>query len=153
MNWNAFVLVALTYAFAIPAAQACKPLLPEERVRVFAEIEQPPNTIIFTGKVVSVNQRQTADGIVVTDTALQPTNWWRGFHEGLVVVRTTTSTGSPCPDLGVLRASVGEQWLILGWVRNSIVESWVELGTGLSLENGDIPGGMDQELRRVKIRL
>jgi hypothetical protein len=152
VKWNAFVLVVITYTFATPAVQACKPLVPEERVREFVAIEQPPNTIIFTGEVISVDQRRTADGIVVTDTALQPTNWWRGFHQGLVVVRTTTSTGSPCPDLGVLHASVGEQWLILGWVRNSIVESWVELGTGLSLEHGSIPGGMDQELRRAMVR-
>lgn len=148
-----FVLVAITCALAMPAARACKPLVPEERVRAFVAVEQPPNAIIFSGKVIAVNQQRQANGIVVTDTVLQPTKWWTGFHSGLIVVRTTSSTGSPCPDLGVLHASVGEQWLILGWVRNSIVESWVELGTGLSLGNGSIPGGMDRELRRAKVAL
>jgi len=87
----------------------------------------------------------------VTDTWLQPTKWWRGYLDGLVVVRTIISIKSPCPGLGRLDANVGEQRLILGVVRNTITESWVQFGEGVLLNRGHIPVETEQELRQMAI--
>lgn len=150
MGKHSLVLIVIACALAAPVAHACKPLVPEDGVREFVATKQPPSAIIFTGKVVSVNEKRQADGSVVTETTLQPTKWWMHFHNGAVVVRTTHSAMSPCPDIGVLHAGVGEQWLVSGWIHNTVAGPWGELGAGMRLERGRLPGSIEQELRRVK---
>lgn len=151
MKRRAFAWIAIVGAFAVPTAWACTPVPQEMRVRDFITGTQPPNAVIFTGKVISVSKHLRADGTVVTDTWLQPTKWWRGYLAGLVVVRSIISTKSPCPGLGRLDASVGEQRLILGVVRNTITESWVQFGEGVLLNRGHIPVETEQELRQMAI--
>ena len=150
MERNSLALVVIACALVAPAAQACKPLVPAERIREFVATPQTSSAIIFTGKVVSVNEKRQTDGAVVIETTLQPTQWWMHFHNGPVVVRTTSLAMSPCPDFGVLHAGAGEQWLVSGWLHNTVAGSWVELSAGMRLENGRLPGNIKQELLRVR---
>ena len=149
MGKNPFALIVIACMLIAPAAWACKPLLPQDQIHNFVAA-QPHDGIIFTGKVISVKEQRRADGDVVTETTLQPAQWWMGFREGPVVIRTISSSRSPCPDLGVLHARPGEQWLIAGWNRYSLIESSVELGAGMRLENGRLPRDIEQALRRAK---
>lgn len=150
MGRISLALIAAACALVLPVAQACKPLIPAEQIREFITTAQPSNAIVFTGKVVSVKERRQADGGVITETMLLPTTWWMNFHSGAVVVRTTTSARSPCPDIGVLHAMVGEKWLISGWLHDTAGGSWAELGGGMRLKDGRLPSHLEQKLRRLK---
>ncbi|WP_281849251.1 hypothetical protein [Dyella sp. GSA-30] len=144
-------LIVSSCALVVPAANACKPLLPKDQVREFVMAAQPPDTAILTGVVTAVKEDHQADGRVITDTMVRPIKWWMGVREDLVIVRTTVLAGSPCPNLTSLNANVGERWLLGGLIRHASSGSWLEPRASMRLDHGHLPIDVEKQLRRINV--
>lgn len=148
---SAQYLAVIVFGLTAPFAYACKPLVPAAQIRAFVAVAQPPDAVVFAGEVISVKRNLQGNGDSVTSTTVRPLKWWMGFRDGLMVIRTTTSASVPCPNLGVLNASVGEKWLVGGSVHNTLAGAWVELRASMRLDDGRLPSDVERELRRIKV--